>query len=216
VSHQSPHHSAKRRRSLLLVYLAATLIFSLDALAQSGRRPKVTASPSPPPVIAEAKPEPETPVLISSVIVVGDLIQPGVSSWSNDVDTAVDACVKRLKELQVMDALGSGSRTKEVAIKMAKKETNAYVLWLGIRKKEKNMWGDMTVPYIDYIVFMPVTAKVLFEGRVDPNKREVVRIGGVRVPSDNRGPLDEDEQLEEGGRKVADQVRRKLRVTWPE
>jgi hypothetical protein len=211
----APQLSGKRRKPLLIFCAVATLFLSHAALAQSGRRPKREAPSTPPPTVTTAPtvdPEPFKPPLpVSSIIVVGDLIQPGSKSFSNWVDKAVDACVNRLKERPVINAVGSGSMKRPAAVERAKKETNAYILWLGIRLEDINMWGDTTVPYIDFIIFMPQTAEILMEGRVDPNKEEVLRIGGARVPTPKRRrPLDEVEQLEIGGRQIADLVRRKL------
>lgn len=206
--------SVKRRETVFIFCAVAVLLFSHTALSQSGRRPKKSdPTPAPPPVTTAPTIDPEPikpPPIISSIIIVGDLIQEG-KSFSNWVDKAVDACVNRLKERPVINAVGSGSMKRPAAVERAKKETNAYILWLGIRVEDRNMWGDSTIPYIDFIIFMPETAKILMEGRVDPNKEEVIRIGGARVPTPKRRrPLDEIEQLEIGGRQVADLVRRKL------
>jgi hypothetical protein len=210
----APPLSASRHKHLFILCALSLLLFSHTALAQSGRRPKRSEpTPTPTPITTAPTVDPEPfkpPPPISSIIIVGDLIQEG-KSFSNWVDKAVDACVNRLKERPVINAVGSGSMKRPAAVERAKKETNAYVLWLGIRVVDVNMWGDSTVPYIDFIIFMPQTAKILMEGRVDPNKEEVIRIGGARVPTPKRRrPLDEIEQLEIGGRQVADLVRRKL------
>jgi hypothetical protein len=209
----APPLSGKRHKPLFIFCAVAALLFSHAALAQSGRRPKRDAPSTPPPTVTTAPkvdPEPFNPPLpISSIIVVGDLIQEG-KSFSNQVDKAVDACVKRLKERPVINAVGSGSMKRPVAVERAKKETDAYVLWLGIKMEDINMWGDSTIPYIDFIILMPQTAKILMEGRVDPNKEEVIIIGGARLPTPKRRRLDEFEQLEIGGRQIADLVRRKL------
>jgi acyl-CoA reductase-like NAD-dependent aldehyde dehydrogenase len=196
----------------LIVCAVATLCFSQAALAQSGRRQKSgVASTTAPPVTTESAPavDPSTAkplVPISSVIVVGDLTQSGYGSYSNSVDQAVEACVKRLKEQPLIAATGSGSLKRAAAMERAKKETEAYVLWLEI-KAQRNDLGEKTIYCINYYVFMPQTAKILTEGRVFPGQQNG-RLGGsvLRLPTGNKAPNWSD-QLEEGGQQIADRVR---------
>ena len=216
----TPALSGRRYKYLLIVCLAAVaLCFSQAALAQSGRRHKSSVSPPPPPpVTVEPKTEPETdpsvvksPVPISSVIVVGDLVQSG-SSYSNYVDEAVDACVERLKERQVIEAKGSGSRKRTAAMERAKNETDAYVLWLEIKlvdriRTDRGVYVEEYISCVDYYVFMPQTAKILAQGRVYPGSQEIKRNGSVlRLPTRNK-PLPVTYELREIGRAVADRVR---------
>ena len=211
--------SAKPQASLLIVCAAVMLCFSQAALAQSGRRQKRSVStPPPPPVTAEQKTEPgidsstvKPPVPISSVIVVGDLIQSG-SSYSNYVDQAVDACVEKLQERQVIEAKGSGSLKRAAAMERAKKETEAYVLWLEINTADEVMtdrgvYVERYISSVNYYVFMPQTAEILTKGRVYPRSQEINRGGVVlRLPTRNkRLPL--TQELRDVGRQVADRVR---------
>jgi hypothetical protein len=217
----SPALSGKRHAYLLIVCAAVVaLCCAQAALAQSGRRHKSSASPPPPPppVSVEPKPEPEidpsavkTPVPISSVIVMGDLIQSG-SSRSNRVDQAVDACVERLKERQVIEAVGSGSRKRAAAMERAKSETDAYVLWLEINidddvRTDRGVYVERYISSVNYYVFMPQTAEILTKGRVYPRSQDI-KHGGVilRLPTSNtRLPL--TYELRDVGRQVADRVR---------
>ena len=211
--------SGKRQKYLLFVCAAVVaLCFSQIALAQSGRRQKSSVPPPPPPVSAEPTPEPEInlaavkpPAPISSVIVVGDLIQSG-SSRSNYVDQAVDACVERLKEHQVIEARGSGSRKRTAAMERAKNETEAYVLWLEINvddnvRTDQGVYVERYISSVNYYVFMPQTAEILTKGRVYPGSQDINRGGVVlRLPTRNkRMPL--TYELRDIGRQVADRVR---------
>jgi hypothetical protein len=150
--------------------------------------------------------------LISSVIVVGDLVQSG-SSHSNYVDKAVDACVERLKERQVIEARGSGSRKRAAAIERAKTETDAYVLWLEIKLAERVVTDrgapsvERYISCVDYYIFMPQTAKILTEGRVYPGQQDIKSNGTIlRLPTRSRS-LSLPHELKEIGRQVADRVR---------
>lgn len=216
----TPALSLKRRKYLLIVCAAvAALCFSQAVLAQSGRRQKSrTSTPPPPPVSAEPTPEPEidpaavkTPAPISTVIVVGDLVQSG-SSRSNYVDLAIDACVERLKERQVIEARGSGSRKRTAAMERAKNETEAYVLWLEINlddnvRTDQGVYVERYISSVNYYVFMPQTAEILTKGRVYPASQDINRGGVVlRLPTRNkRMPL--TYELRDVGRQVADRVR---------
>lgn len=215
----SPTFAGERHKYLLIVCAAAVLCFSQLASAQSGRRRSKIVSQ--PPAVATTEPATESvidpstvkpPALISSVIVVGDLIQSG-KSYSNHVDKVVDACVKRLKERQTIEAKGSGSRKRAAAIERAKSETDAYVLLMEIKLVDRVV-SHRGVPYVeeyiscvDYFVFMPQTAKILTEGRVYPGAQDIKRNGSVlRLPTRNKS-LSMTLELERIGQQVADRVR---------
>ncbi len=217
----TPPSSSKRHTYLVLVCAVVTLCFSQAVLAQSGRRPKGNPSAAVPPATVEAKAEAETnpstvkpPVPISSVIVVGDLVQSG-SSYSNYVDEAVDACVEELKKLQAIEAKGSGSRKRTAAMERAKKETDAYVLWLEIKledrvRTDRGVYVEDYITCVNYYVFMPQTAKILTEGRVYPGKQDLSAGGAVlRLPTRTRR-TDVTDELREIGRQVANRVRNKF------
>ena len=60
--------------------------------------------------------------------------------------------------------------------------------------KTVGIWGDMTVSYMDYVIFAPQTAEVVTKGRVEPSNRDVV-ISGAKVPTVNKKPQGESGQL---------------------
>ncbi|HVG29408.1 MAG TPA: hypothetical protein VM864_06775 [Pyrinomonadaceae bacterium] len=196
----------------MILYVAATICLSHAALGQSGRRPNRGAPPSAPPVPAAPATDaraakPAAP--ISSVIVAAEIAIDADRFSSNYDDEAVAICMERLKQRRVLEVVKGGKMTRKAAEDRAKLETGAYVLWLQVKMQMKNVWGELTIPYIDYFVFMPRTAKVLTEGRVDPNKRAVM-IGSVPVPPAPRRPPPAIIQLKDGAREVADRVRGKL------
>jgi hypothetical protein len=219
---QTPSSPLKTHKFLLVICGLTILCLSHTALAQSGRRPKGNPSAATaPPANAEAKAgaeiNPSTvkpPVPISSVIVVGDLIQSG-SSYSNYVDEAVDACVDELKKLQAIEPKGSGSRKRTAAIERAKNETDAYVLLMEIKledrvRTDRGVYVEEYITCVDYYVFMPQTAKILTQGRVFPGTQDINAGGAVlRLPTRNRRPH-VTRELREIGRQVANRVRNKF------
>ena len=97
---------------------------------------------------------------------------------------------------------------RAAAMERAKLESEAYVLWMEIKTRHVGLF-DTEVVVINYYVFTPKTAKVLIEGQLDP-KRQVKRIGQVRIPQApqrTHPAIRYEDQLEEGGRAVADRVR---------
>lgn len=210
---------SEQRRYLLILCGVAILCLSQIGLAQSGRRRSQSAATPPPVAASEAvkeeaadPPAIQGPIPISAVIVVGDLVQSG-SSYSTYVDRAVDACVERLNERQVIEAKGSGSRKRTAAMERAKNETDAYVLWLEIKLVDRVV-TDRGTPYVeeyiscvDYYVFMPQTAKILTEGRVYPGRQDIKHGGAVlRLPTRKKS-LSLTYELKEIGKQVADRVR---------
>jgi hypothetical protein len=203
--------SVKRRYFLLLVPVAITLCLSQVALAQSGRRIRRVSSPTPAPVATQSKIDPPPPAIepsvpINAVIVGGEIVTDSYFR-SNYLDKAFKAGMERLKEHQVLNVTKGGKMTYEEAISRAKKETDAYILWLQFRAVHSD-WYKMKVCIVSYFVFTPKTAKILIAGEVDPNN-QIIRVGQVRIPTAPR-QTDLREQMEEGAREVANRIRRKI------
>lgn len=205
-----PALAKKRRAYLLIVYVAATLCFSQAALAQSGRRPSKDAPPTRPPVTTETTVNPPTteePTLrISSVIIGGNIVHDYKFYRSSYLGSAIDECIDRFKERQrpALKVSKGGSMTFNEAKERAKKETDAYVLWLEFVTKDDD-FDEMTVSYIDYAVLMPQTAKFLTSGRVYPDKQIVGPGGVLRIPT---GPKRSPAliQMKLGAREVASRL----------
>lgn len=202
--------SGNRRKYLAVACAVAVLCFSHAVHAQSGRhqRPRVPLPPLP----TEQKNEPplDEPgklAAVSSIIVTGDVVHDFDYYRSNDVSLAVKACVNRLRERLGLDIVKGGKLTRKEAMAWAKRETAADVLWLEIKVRDAGSYGTL-ISYINYYVFMPQTAEVLTKGQYDPYKK-VARINGARVPGVT-GPREAIEQLEDGGREIADRVIRLL------
>ncbi|HEX8844480.1 MAG TPA: hypothetical protein VF791_07540 [Pyrinomonadaceae bacterium] len=205
--------SQRRDAVLLVVYLAAAVIFAQAAFAQSGRRQNKSAPTPPAPQVPEesqtvpaAQSPAVKPATVASLIVGGDKLSASIYV-SSYVDVAVDACMERLKEFPGFEVAGGGNMTRKDASDRAKKEQDAYVLWLEL-KLENDVNADSVL--ISYHILKPQTGKILTTGRVYLGAKTVGRGSvGVGVPSvSKRLPL--QYQVKEGGHEVADRVRGKL------
>jgi hypothetical protein len=206
------------RRVCLLTLCAVSLLACLSqaALAQSGRRQNKPLSP-PTPVATggegeakpETKPSAEKPGPSATVIVGGDRFGSSASMISGYIDEAMEACVIELNKSRGLEARGGGGMSRKEAIDRAKKETEAYVLWLDLRV-EGSREDDISV---SYTLFMPQTAKVQAFGNVYLSTRRMGRGPvSVGVPSaGGRMPL--QYLMREAGRDVAQRVIDKLQTT---
>ncbi|HYO91053.1 MAG TPA: hypothetical protein VEQ40_05425, partial [Pyrinomonadaceae bacterium] len=180
----------------------------------SGRRQRKNA-PTPPPVTEnktedEAKPKPPAskPAPIATVIVGGDRFSSSIYIVPAYVDAAVKACVDRLNDSSGLEAISGGNMTRGMAIERAKKESGTHVLWLEVRVEDNSSDGVS----INYIAFMPQTAKILTSGRVYLGSTSVGSGGvGIGMPSVT-GRLPLGYQMREAGKSVADRVRTKFGV----
>ncbi|HEX8492465.1 MAG TPA: hypothetical protein VF658_06460 [Pyrinomonadaceae bacterium] len=195
--------------------VAATVCLSQSALAQSGRR--IKRNPSPPRQTAQTETRPETvtapqatlpAATVNAIIVGAEIVMDGYEVHTNEQKDAIKSCMERLKERPILNVIKGGKMKRAEAMERARLETEAYVLWMEIKTRMVGLFYEEVV-VINYYVFTPKTAKVLIEGRLDP-KRQEKRIGQVRIPQMPRRThpaIAYEDQLEEGGRAVADRVR---------
>lgn len=217
---KNPDFSPRRRVCLLTVCAVSLLCLSQAALAQSGRRQNKPLSP-PTPVVTdddnapkpEAKPRPEKPGPMATIIVGADKFGTSSSIIPGYVDEATESCVAELnKSRSPVEARGGGDMSRKEAIDRAKKETEAYVLWLDVRV-DGNREQDISV---SYTLFMPQTAKVLTFGSVYllvGRRAGNGRVGVGLPPVGGRVPL--QYQMREAGRGVAERVMSKLQSATP-
>lgn len=198
----------EKRRFLLIVCAFSLLCFSQGAFAQSGRRQSKSVSTTPPVIVepkteAEVKPPKAKPAPIATLIIGGDNLSSSFDIPSGYLDIAINACIDRLEKSQSLAVSSAGSNMrKKDAIDKAKKQTEAYVVWLEIRGE-----SDGSGLILEYFVFTPQTAKVKSSGHVylDRIQRGNGRIG-VGLPPSVSGKLPLDYMMKEGGRNVADRL----------
>jgi len=216
-------------KHLLIVATGVTLIVSQAALGQSGRRKTPPPAPSPSPSPAQSvvttgtsEPIPAEPIVRpiarpSSIIISGKTHSDTGGYHSQDVRDASDE-IKYLFELFRLPCkpVKGGTMTAQEAHDRAKKETDAYVLWLGINVRldqssvESVMRGDV-LDHVDYVLFRPGTGEIEYRGTVDPNKIVQTNENGARLPPMTQGrSRDVDSQLRRCAFEIVRVVRGRL------
>ena len=167
--------------------IALVVICTLAISAQSGRRvrkpetvipvPAPAATPAPAPT---PRREPSLTFLVG-MEKFGDFSRISLNTYSG----VLRSCADRLDDSSLVKAdTTSREMTRADAIRQAKAETGAYVVWLQIRSN--NSYGRTTVyddpdnVYIQYAVFAPTTAKQVTSGNTYPRAYQNAR---VRVPT---------------------------------
>lgn len=186
----------------LLISLVATFALAQTAPAQSGRNkatspaapPSATTSPAPsasPTVTTPANSRPT--IRPSSIIISGKTASDTGHYHSSDVKSVSDE-IKSLFELFRLPCkpVKGGTLTAQQARDRAKKETDAYVLWLGINVKldESSLEAIMRGPVldrVDYVLFRPGTGEIEYRGTVDPRNIVQTNEHGTRLPPRTQG-----------------------------
>ena len=212
----------KECQFLLIICIAVAAYFCQSVAAQSGRRPNrgVVVAPSPTPTVASepaTDSQPEKPdAKITSIMVLGaDYDKYGILYYSTYLDTALKELVRNLKDHAKQSNLNVARGEKmnfEDAVKRAKKETDTYILWIGL-KTASDAYGYSWVDYIDYVVLAPQTAKRLTLGRVQPGDNTVVGRGGgvLRLPTTRTRQRSATPQIISGTREIAERL---IRWGW--
>jgi hypothetical protein len=163
--------------------VALVTLCALAVFAQSGRRArKSEAMPIP---IPEATPLPtptEKPKPAFTFIVGLDRYSESSSLSLNDYSGVLRSCAGRLNDSASVSAVVSTrDMSRGEAIKTAKAEKEAYVVWLQLRVQSlSGRRGDPNDVSIEYWVFAPITAKVATWGNTYPG---AYRNRGIRLPS---------------------------------
>ena len=195
------------------------LIFALCALsvqAQSGRRqtkpapaaPIPTPTPEPTPI---PKKEQEAEELIFLVGVDRDTAHPSIPLHFHT--TAQRGCAERLRTRSSAEVdVASRDMNRSDAIQKAKASTNTYVVLLSLRLDSMaQSYDDLE---LDFVVFAPVTAKVVVTGRslVTGNRAGPVVVGRTsRMP----GGLFREQAVKQAGEDAADRIIKKVHSGRP-
>lgn len=184
------------------LFLAVCLIFfgSQLAFGQSGRRS--TATPTPTPSVPQTAVKTTVPAdepaqtvkpadaaVVRSVLVAGEVVHDYTYYKSTTLDSALKECANRLRNSRrVPNVTKIGKMGFNDAKERAKKENEAYVLWISFVARDDG-YGNMLIDYADYALLIPKTGHRLTYGRVKPGERSVVSTGGILglpKPSNNR------------------------------
>jgi len=168
------------------VCTALVAICTLAVFAQSGRRVrKSEAMPLPTPEATPA-PKPVERTKPAFTFIVGLDNFGGFSSVSlNAVSGVLRSCVGRLNDsASVRAEMATRSLSRGEAVKMAKAEKEAYIVWLEIRSesfsRETDIYGNPNNVFIQYSVLAPITAKTATQGNTYP---DAYRNRGINLPS---------------------------------
>jgi hypothetical protein len=171
--------------------LALLAMCALGIVAQSGRRvrkaetplpvptPEATPAPAPAP-----KPEPEPEPTFTFIVGMekfGNFSRVSLNSYSG----VLRSCADRLDDSTLVKAeTTSRDISRADAIRQAKSEKGAYVVWLQLRANNfsgrTTVYDDPNNVYVQYAVFAPTTAKQVTSGNTYP---EAYRNARVRVPT---------------------------------
>ncbi len=208
--------------SILLRNLAlgSVIVFALGcfstSVAQSGRRvpksmskPVAVSNPEPTPAPATAAEKPK-PVIR---FILGMDQHDSFSSVSLHTISGVRrSCAQRLDEPEWVK-VDSGERTmsRGDAISRAKAEKDSYVVLLRIREDtmSSRQTGTPNNAYIEYIVFAPVTAKIVTSGSTYPQQRR-----GIILDPRSAG-IEGDYYLNKAARDAADRILSKVGLHVP-
>jgi hypothetical protein len=194
---------------------ATVLLLALCALpvqAQSGRRqvkpPPVAPVPTPTP---EATPIPKKAVKNELVFSLGaDRDSSYASLPFTYYDAVLQGCAARIRAGSSADVdVSDHDVNRGEAIKKAKAETKAYVVWLNLTVDTMGRsYNDLV---LEYIVYAPQTAKVVTNGRAYPRGR---RAGPITVdPNGGRtSGLYYEELLKRTGEEVGDRIVKALHL----
>ena len=198
---------------LLFFCVTAIFCFYQTTAAQSGRVIK-KADSSGQKASVEAKStnaendvqKDQSPVRISSLIVVGEVQHNFAYYKSNDIDIALKELVRTLKSSpkSVLEITkGDGKTNYKKAKERAEKETDKFVLWLGFSAKDDG-YGNMYFDSVQYAVLTPKTAKVVTRGQVQPKQNGVLSSGGVlNIPKTRQSSATDLLQMKQGAREIA-------------
>jgi hypothetical protein len=182
-------------------------ICALGIAAQSGRRarkperaPAPTAEPTPSPTpTPTAKPDPKF-TFILGLDKYGDFSRVSLSTYSGVLRSFAD----RLDDSWLVKTeISSSDMSWGNAVRRAKAEKEAYVVWIQVRSASfgsaSEINGDPNNVYIEYKVLEPTTAKQVTSGSTFP---EAYR-KGPRIPN---SPSSGDYYLNQAARGAAERI----------
>jgi hypothetical protein len=188
------------------LFLTLVALCALGIVAQSGRhvRKPAPAAPEPTP---EATPTP-TPVAKQSTTIT---FLVGIEKFSDSsrislytYSGVLSSCADRLDDAGSVKA-GTSSRdmSRADAVRQAKAESGAYIVWLQLRSANfgrPSVYDDPSNVYVQYTVLAPTTAKQVTSGNTFP---EAYKNSRVRLPTPN---TEGDYYLNQAARGAAERI----------
>src|SRR5688572_21357897 len=213
----------KQSRSLKILALlfAAGLVlsFTLIAVAQSGRRANKPTQTTPPPVVpatvpAAAKPSPEKLGPRVTLLVGMDRTDAFSRIPLSASSGVLHSCVDRLNDAaSVKVVMESQDLPRSDALKKAKASKDGqHVVWLQVHLDRGASQGanvNLSDVVIEYMVFAPITAKLVASGRTYP---ETYRNKSIN-PTRRTGGMYGDFLYHEAAREAAERILRAFHIT---
>jgi hypothetical protein len=206
--------------SVLYAICCVTVLLTcaLAVMAQSGRRvrkaeaapvsiPTPEATPTPAATSEKQKP--------AFTFIVGLDRYSDFSTISLNIYSGVlRSCVDRLDDsASVIAEMSTNDMSRGDAIRKAKTEKEAYIVWLHLRSNNFSDQGrtqrDSSNVYIEYSVFAPVTGKLVTSGNTYP---EAYRNRGIRLPT---SAVNGDYYLNQAARGAAERILDHFHVRAP-
>jgi hypothetical protein len=205
---QMPNYS-RLSKGLAAAIVAALLAVCAGAVvAQSGRHIRKTTAPVPVPT-PEATPTPSAPrekskpafTFIVAIDKTGDFSRVSLNAFSG----VLRSCADRLDDsLSVKADVSTQDMSRADAVRRAKEEKEAYLVWLQLRPNtftgQTGVNDDPYNVYVQYSVFTPITAKQVTSGNVYP---EAYRNQRIRLPTSS---INGDYYLNQAARGAAERI----------
>jgi hypothetical protein len=194
---------------LLFVLLTST------ALGQSGRHlsksPPVSV-PTPEPKQPAKKPTADAQPKLDLIVGIGrgDAFS-GISLYYSD--SVLKSCADRLHDAHTVRVeTVSNEMTRADAIKRARAEKEAYVVWLQLRvdSYSGNSSSNLDAAYVEYTVFEPTSAKVKTQGNCYQGGNR--NLGGI-IPRTNTAMI--ERRLRDAAQEAAERILKALNVALP-
>jgi hypothetical protein len=195
-----PKASRESKFLCIALSLAIATVCALGAFAQSGRQiRKPVAAPTPTP---EATPTPPKPVEKAKPLTF--IVGMDRTSFSTPLyiyTGVLRSCAQRLGEPETTKVeVADKDMVRSDAIRRAKAETEAYVVWLSIGPDNNSATGNTNETYIEFAVLEPGTAKRVVGGHTYP--ADYRRSTVILRPSGVNG----DRYYDEAARAAADKI----------
>ena len=200
-------------------HFAATLIIALCALSVQGQSGRRRTTPPPPAPVPTPTPEP-TPTPKKKDNDEELLFFLGADRFSSNVnlpfsfyDAVLRGCAERLRAGSSASIdVSNKDLTRGEAIKRAKSETKSYVIYMTLTADTMGRRADELI--LEYIVFAPVTAKIVTSGRSYMTGR---RAGSVVIqpPNTRDGAIYREETLRRMGEYAGERILKAMHLNLP-
>lgn len=199
------------QKRFLIISLALIFCLFQTAAAQSGRKkdkpPETPEQPSAVETTNDSQNKKQTEQ-ISSLKIAGELQYDSGWTKSTYLGSVLEECADNFQGRpgEPLKVEKVGKMKLNDAKELAKKESDAYVLWMGFFVR--NTTYGSYVDFVDYALLKPATGKVLTYGRIQPGRTSMGNTGTVlQVPINKKAPT-ELSQLKQGAREVATLLKR--------